>query len=221
MEFSQTMAARYSCRSFLEKPVDEATIKSLVETAQHSPSWGNTQPWRVWGAGGQVARSIRERLVEQASAGQPSNPEFPMPQDFSAVMKKRYGELGKSLFALLGIGRGDDAKRAEHNLRNFDAFGAPALIFVTVPADQTSYAVLDAGMFVHAFCLAAVDRGLVTCIEAQLARYPDTVRQHLPIPADGKILVGIALGYADTSAVINSFRTTREPLEAILNLTGF
>ncbi len=221
MEFSQAIKSRYSCRAYLDKPVDESVIRSLVETAHRSPSWGNTQPWRIWVAGGETAATIRQENVKLAEAEAPTRPEIPMPQSLQGVMKKRYTEVGKALFALMGIGREDEEKRKAHFLNNYNAFGAPALVYLTAPEGQTSYTVMDIGAFVNAFCLAATDQGLATCIQGALARYPDVVREHLPIPEDEKIVVGIALGYADEEAKINSFRSSRLPLDEILTLTGF
>lgn len=221
MEFSQAVAARHSCRCFLDTPVDAATIRSLVEIAQHSPSWGNTQPWRIWVAGGQAALFIRKGLVDRAHSGLPPLPDIPMPMVFDGELKRRYVEVGKSVFEVLGIGRGDEDKRNAHRQNNCNAFGAPVLVYLTVPGSQNPYAMLDAGVFINAFCLAAADRGLATCIQATLAHYPDIVRLYLPIPAEERIVVGIALGYADMASGINLFRSTREPVEKILTFRGF
>ena len=40
--------ARHSCRAFQDRPVDRAVIKRILEIAQRSPSWCNTQPWEVF-----------------------------------------------------------------------------------------------------------------------------------------------------------------------------
>ncbi|MCE1273565.1 MAG: nitroreductase [Chlorobiales bacterium] len=221
MEFTQAIAARHSCRNFLDTPVDAATISSLVEMAQHSPSWGNTQPWRVWVAGGEVAVSIRQGLVARGAAGAPPVPDMPMPTVFEGEMKARYVEVGRSVFAVLGIERQDEERRNAHRTNNCNAFGAPVLVYITLPDGLTPYAMLDAGSFLSTFCLAAADRGLATCIQATLAHYPDIIRQHLPIPPQERIVVGVALGHADSACDINRFRSAREPVEKILTLTGF
>ena len=56
---------------------------------------------------------------------------------------------------------------------------------------------LDVGAFIAAFCAAATDAGLGSCILANLTRYPDLVRRHLPIPEEEKVVIGGSLGYAD------------------------
>lgn len=69
--------------------------------------------------------------------------------------------------------------------------------------------------------LAAQAHGLGSCIEAQLALYPDLVRRHLQLPQTHKIVVGIALGYEDAAAPANAFRTEREPLGKLVLWVDF
>lgn len=221
MEFQEVIKARFSCRRYLPTPVDSRTVRELVTLAQRVPSWGNTQPWRIYAAGGATALAIRQGLVAAQRAGQTEETELPMPPSFSGALMDRYRSLGMAMFQVLGIGRDDKDKRAAHYSNNFDAFGAPALVYLTVPADQTPYVVLDAGAFVSALCLAASDRGLATCVLAALARFPRVVREHLPIPDDERLVIGLALGHPDPAAPVNQFRSSRAPLEEVLTLTGF
>jgi nitroreductase len=221
MEFNDVLIRRYSCRRFLDKPVDAALVRDLAAQAQQVPSWGNTQPWKVYAAAGDSALAIRKGLVQAHTSGQAEQTDIPMPPTFGGLLMDRYRELGKAMFAVLGIGREDKEKRLAHQANNFDAFGAPVLVYVTVPAGQTPYVALDAGAFVTAFCLAASERGLATCILAALARYPQAVRSVIDIPSDESILIGLALGHPDPKAAVNGFRSDRAPMEQVLTLTGF
>ena len=218
MEFKELLKARYSCRRYLDQQVPAATIQDLVAKAQQSPSWGNTQPWRVYAAGGETALAIRQDLVNAFESRQEEAPDMVMPQSFSGAMMDRYRDLGRALFKVLGIGREDKDKRAAHYSNNYNAFSAPALVFVTVPADQTAYAAYDAGAFVANFCLAATDAGLGTCILAALARYPQVVRRHLPIPDEESLVIGLSLGWPQEGAEVNVFRSGRDPLAKVLFL---
>jgi nitroreductase len=220
MEYKDALACRFSCRHFLDKPVDAALVRELAALAQQVPSWGNTQPWKVYAVAGEPALAIRRGLVQAHTNGQDEQPEIPMPFTFDGVLMDRYRELGKALFAVLGIGRQDKDKRNAHYANNFDAFGAPMLVYVTVPSGQTPYVALDAGAFVMAFCLAASERGLATCILAALARYPQAVRAVLDIPSEESILVGLALGHPDSQAKVNRFHSDRAPLEHMLSIKG-
>lgn len=55
--------------------------------------------------------------------------------------------------------------------------------------------------------------GLGSCTQAALAEYPDIVRKELNIKEDQMLLFGMPLGYEDTCAMINSYRTERIALE--------
>jgi nitroreductase len=220
MEFAETLRARYSCRAYTGQPVALEQVERLVELAQRAPSWGNTQPWRAYAAGGEDALAIRRGLVEAHRSGQEPAPDIEMPAGFSGELMDRYRQLGRALFQVLDIGREDADKRRAHYENNFNAFGAPALVYVTVPADAGRYALFDAGAFTTCFCLAAADQGLGTCIIAALARYPQVVRRHLPIGENESLAIGLALGHPAEDAALNRFRSAREDLDQVLASRG-
>ena len=65
------------------------------------------------------------------------------------------------------------------------------------------------GITAHGIVLAARARGLHTCAEASIASYPDIVRRELGISRDWTIMCGMAMGYADPDAVVNTFQPPR------------
>lgn len=69
---------------------------------------------------------------------------------------------------------------------------------------------LDYGMFLQSLMLTAMESGLATCPQAALAEYPDIVRETLGYDNNKQVLCGIALGYEDTQAAVNQYRTPRE-----------
>jgi len=68
-------------------------------------------------------------------------------------------------------------------------------------------------MFLQTIMLAARARGLHTCAEAAIASYPDIVRRELNITCDSIVICGMAMGYADPDAIVNTFRPSRIALE--------
>jgi len=220
MDYQQVVDSRHSCRGFSGQPVTRHEVEQIAALAAKSPSWGNTQPWKLYAVGGDKAKEIRRRLVEAMISERPQEPDITMPMGFEEGMSARYKDLGRSLFKVLGIARDDADKRSAHYANNFSAFGAPCLLFVTVPKDQTSYAVFDAGAFTHGLCLAAASLGLGTVILAALARFPEEVRAVAPIPEDEKLVIGVALGHPDPQAPANRFRSGRQPLEEMLTTFG-
>jgi len=62
--------------------------------------------------------------------------------------------------------------------------------------------------------LAAVDHGLSTCPQASLADYSNIIKAELNYPKDSILLCGMALGYEDKDALVNSYRTSRENIDS-------
>ena len=73
---------------------------------------------------------------------------------------------------------------------------------------------MDYGMFLQSVMLAAVEEGLATCPQAALGEYPKIVKDALGFPEDSILLCGMALGYEDSAAEVNNYRTSREPVDA-------
>lgn len=46
MDFMEMVAARESCRAYLDKPVDRELLVKIVEAGRLSPSGCNAQPWK-------------------------------------------------------------------------------------------------------------------------------------------------------------------------------
>ena len=69
---------------------------------------------------------------------------------------------------------------------------------------------MDYGMFLQSVMLSAVDLGLATCPQASIADYPELIKSALGYTDNRVLLCGMALGYEDKDADVNSYRTTRE-----------
>jgi nitroreductase len=222
MELLAALSARKSIRAYKSQAVPRSLIEQVLEAARWSPSWGNTQPWELVVAGGEVVKGLTEAMAAACSQRILANPDVPMPETFPDALKERYMACAAGLFGTMDIAREDTAARMAHMVNMSRAFGAPAIIYVIFKADLlVPYTMFDLGAITHAVCLAAHAQGLGTCIEAQLALYPDLVRQHLNLTTTHKIVVGIALGYPDPEAPANAFRTHREPQEKWVSWVGF
>ena len=216
MELKQAIKRRKSIRGFLPKSVSKRTIETLLSLARQAPSWGNTQPWEVLVVQGESVSRLGEGFCRKVQEGAPPNPDFEMPATFPEPHLTRYRQVGKDLFTLLHIQREDPNKRLAHTLNNFKGFGAPVFIYILLDEALGPYALLDAGMFIHTFCLLATERNLGTCILAALARYPEIIRESLPVPEGKKILIGIALGYPDPKATANRYKSKRDSLDNLV-----
>jgi nitroreductase len=214
MELLAALKTRKSIRAFKAAAVPPEVINQILEAARWSPSWGNTQPWELVVVQGPKVKALAAEMAAAFEKRTAPNPDVAMPATFPDVYKGRYMACAAGLFGTMGVARDDKASRMAHMVRMTRGFDAPVIIYVIFNADLAEpYTMFDLGAITHGLCLAAHDLGLGTCIAAQLALYPDLIRQHLGLTTSHKIVVGMALGYPDLEAPANAFRTEREPLE--------
>jgi nitroreductase len=80
---------------------------------------------------------------------------------------------------------------------------------------------LDYGMFLQNVMVAARGRGLDTCPQAAWLEYHRIILEVLGCPPDDMLVCGMALGYADPDAVVNTLETEREPVAGFARFAGF
>ena len=78
-----------------------------------------------------------------------------MPEDMYDVYMKRRRTLAAEMYRLMGVSYDDKKGRAEAMMKNFDFFGAPVGILVTVdrPVDVNGWG--HVGSFLQTICLLA------------------------------------------------------------------
>jgi len=120
------------------------------------------------------------------------------------------------MYSTLEIERDDRQKQLDQWALNYQAFGAPVILlfFIDKVLGKGSY--LDYGMFLQSIMLSAIENGLATCPQAALGEYPEIVREELGYSHEKVLICGMAIGYEDKSAIINSYRTPREELDKIV-----
>lgn len=109
---------------------------------------------------------------------------------------------------------------AQHG-RNLVFFDAPVGLIFTIHRGLKIGSWLDYGMFLENIMIAARAHGLETCPQAAFAPFHATIREHLPLGEDEIVVCGMALGYEDTSAVVNDLRTERVPTREFTTFLGF
>lgn len=217
MELLKVIQERKSIRKFKSDPVPRVILQEILQAALRAPSAINTQPWECWVVGGETLKKLGQALYEEGANGRPSRADFKLPETWKDTYLNRMRDNGKRLFGLLGIDRQDKEKRRAFALSMYKFFDAPQAIFLCLDASLGDYSLFDCGCFVQTICLLATAKGLGTCIQHSGVHYPDIIRKYVPIPEEKKILVAIAIGHADGEAVINRFRSNREPLENVVH----
>ena len=97
--------------------------------------------------------------------------------------------------------------------RNFEFFGAPAGFFCFVDACMGPPQWSDLGMFLQTFMLLAQEAGLDTCAQEAWAARPQTVKAFVQPDPELLLFCGMAIGYKDPHAPVNTLVSDREPLE--------
>ncbi len=214
MDVSEAILARKSVRAFLDKPVARATIDQVLEVARYAPSGTNTQPWHVVVLSAEPMRQLQQKMIAQFEAHGPGQADYRYyPREWRSPYIERRRACGLQLYQTLGIKKEDKARQREQWVANYRAFGAPVMLLFFMERDLEAGSYMDYGMFLQSVMLAAQGAGLATCPQASVADFPTVVRDFLGYEASMLLLCGIALGYEDTAAPVNSYRTPREPLD--------
>lgn len=207
MDLHDALTRRTSIRAFRSDPIPAATLERVVAAALASPSWANTQPYRLAVASDAACDALRRDLLAACARDVP-NGEHLLLFDYPSELQARRRATGFGLYETMGIARHDrDAREAQYQ-RNFAFFDAPAAAFLFAHEALGVYSVLDAGVFLQSFLLAAAAAGLGTCAQASLASYPQVVRRHFDVPDGYRLLCGISIGWA-ADAPENRFRPGR------------
>ncbi len=220
MELIEAILSRYSVRAYKPEPVPLGILKELLETCLRAPSWANTQSWEFTVVGGKVMDELRKAVVEKAAAEAATTSDI-APPIFTGRCLERRREDGFQLYGVLGIGREDREKRRQWELTGSRFFGAPNAIIFYTDKSLGIYPVLDVGILMQTIMLAAQNYGLGTCAMFRAVRFPEELRRILSIPESKLIICGMAIGYPDTDAPQNNFRTARDPLDSFVTWYGF
>lgn len=204
---------RWSCRAFLTRQVERATIERLLTLAQRAPSWCNTQPWQVVVTSGDATRQLGTALFQHAESGAVEEPDIPFPPGYAGVYLERRRICGYQLYGALGIERGDRERATAQARENFRLFGAPHFALITTDRALGPYGSIDCGGYVSTFLLAAEALGLSAIPQAAVAAYSSWLRDYFGLPEDRSVVCGISFGHADRAHPANGFRTERAGLD--------
>jgi len=223
MTVVEALKARISTRAFLEKPVPEAMVREILEAAKYAPSGGNLQPWHVHVVGGDDLARLKALIREkQGQSPRGEGTEYHIyPPELTEPYKARRFKTGEDLYKTIGVERENKLGRLLQFARNFEFFGAPVAIFFSIDRQMQQGQWSDLGMFIQSIMLVATEKGLATCAQEAWAIWYKTLGEYLAMPPEHMLFCGLALGYADPSAPINSLRTDRAELAEFTTFRGF
>ena len=232
---SEFLSSRRSTRDFLPTPVPQEILDQILTDSLTAPSWSNTRPFKVAIATGEVRDRISNeflsrwgvlskimrkgiknklRLIYSRYGLPTSNRSIVKP--YVAELRPRAQRVGKELYELFGVKRGDRAARDLQWGKNYSFFGAPVELFIYIHKSLHIYAASDAGLMMENLMLSAHAHGLGTCAQGAVNIWDDVIRSEFDISKDYRLLCGLAIGYPSDAAV-NSFQAHRiDPSEMIV-----
>jgi nitroreductase len=215
MNIFETLKKRKSVRAYLDQPVEKEKINIILDAARYSPSGVNTQPWQVAVIMGKTKKRLQNKIETAFRTGNKGKADYSYyPTKWIEPYKSRRKESGLLMYQTLQIDRNDTQRQIDQWAANYRAFDAPVMLLFFMDDQMQTGSYIDYGMFIQSVMLAAVDLGLATCPQASIADYPEIIKSELGYPNNKILLCGMALGYEDNKAVINSYRTTRENVES-------
>ncbi len=214
MDILTAITQRRATRAFLPEPVDDASVRRILETARWAPSGVNTQPWQVAVLRDETRARLTQALLAARAEGREPTPDYAYyPARWEEPFRSRRRECGLRLYQALGVAKDDPQAREIAWRNNYSFFGAPRALLFFLPRGVATGSWLDMGMFLQNVMLAALAEGLATCPQASIADYPDIVRELLGLEDDLMLVCGMALGHADPEAAVNQYRLPRAALE--------
>ena len=203
-ELAALVRSRRSVRRYTPDPVDEGTIRDLVEFAVTAPSGSNRQAWRFLTLNGRdkvwdLALKIRGFFIRlNRIAGNPLLPWLAVP--FAGTALLRY--------------RRDHRESVERALREADAgrdllfHGAPALVIIYGP-EAGSTPLEDAQFASYHIALLAHSLGLGTCYigyAVESINRSGAIRRHLGISPGERVHAVMTLGRPDITFIRPALR---------------
>ncbi len=217
MLFADALRARKSVRAFTKRPVARETVEAILADAARSPSGTNIQPWKVH----VVMGAARDRLEAEVLAYREANPEddkaeFPHQGKRKEPYISRMRTLGKAMYGLIGIPKGDKRAGWEQWGRNYKFFDAPVGVIFTIDKELGPMSYLDLGIFIQSLMLSATTQGISSCAQGAWNQFWTPTKRVLGVPDDEYIVCGVSLGYEDTASPVNRLVSEREKLESFV-----
>jgi len=213
----RVICERRSIRAFTAQAVEEQLLRDILQVASRAPSGSNIQPWKVYVLTGPAKDRLSQKIIEtvqdpEKNASHQAEYVY-YPKKWREPFLSRRRKVGVDLYTLLGIGRGDQDKMQTQHLKNFNFFGAPVGLVLTIDRSMEKGSWLDYGMFVQNILISAQAHGLATCPQAAFIAYHEIFAQEIGFPSDEQLVCCISLGYENLQAVENKLITQREPID--------
>jgi nitroreductase len=206
MDVIEAIKDRRSTRAFSDRPVSKVLIERILGLAVNAPSSNNLQPWEITVVMGnekeRLSRTILKAYHEkQLSCG--SGASKPLPPSIHERGIQTNDEM-KVYTNKIGVPLEDFINQGSCKF-----YDAPVAMIICLDDCFSSRQLVDVGTFISYLMLVAHVSGLGTCPVGLITDYADEIKELLNIPDNKKVILGLALGYADTESPVNQFHSSR------------
>jgi len=158
----------------------------------------------------ELIRRVAERRKVKAFGEAPEYSIYP--PALAEPYRTRRFQIGEAMYGALGIAREDKMARLAFFSRNWEFFGAPVGLIVTIDRQMQQGQWSDVGMFLQNVMLLAREYGLHTCPQEAWAVWHRIIRDYLSVPENEMVFCGMGIGHADEIHPVNALASTRAPL---------
>jgi nitroreductase len=213
MDTLQAIRERRSARAFKPVPVPRERVEEILKLAVNAPSANNLQPWEFVVVMDEERERLSRRLLKayqekQISCG--SGAVKPLPR----AIRERGVKTLEAMKEYVEKTGGDVDSFVNEGSCNF--YGAPVAIIICIDDCFSSRQLVDVGTAVGYLVLAAAASGLASCPIGLITDYADEIKELLNIPENKKVVIGVALGYADPTHPMAQFRSSRADIKELV-----
>lgn len=193
-QLARLMASRRSCRTFLDKPVDQAALEDLIKMGCLAPSATNCQLWTFTLVPTRQAVIALGKSIRNFYQGLNAAAEKSWLRGFlKLVGRPELDRYFRNYYAMVRQGMAEFDQTGTDRLFH----GAPAAIVVGC-SSGASLPAEDALLATQNILLAAHSMGLGSCligIAAEAMKRDRSLRRAMGVPDDEAVYAVIALGY--------------------------
>jgi nitroreductase len=213
MDALEAIRERRSARAFKPVPVPREKVEEILSLAVNAPSANNLQPWEFVVVMDEERERLSRKLLKaykekQISCG--SGAVKPLPK---AIRQRGVKTLEAMKLYVEKTGSDVDSFVNEGSC-NF--YGAPTAIIICIDDCFSARQFVDVGTAVGYLGLAAQASGLATCPIGLITDYADEIKELLNIPDNKRVVIGVALGYADKENPMGQFRSSRADISELV-----
>lgn len=212
MEFKEVLNQRKSVRQFTDEQISKQKLEEIVKLAQKTPTWVNSQPYKVYIATGNTLKEIKAHHLQATKDEVPSNPNW-IPMHRDEWEEKPRKNMEETTIAMMNYFENNEFQKASAEL-----FNCQAAVYLALPKNSSKYSIYDLGAFSMSLMLAAKDEGIDSIPAFEFVKYPEYLEKVLDVNKNYEIVMGLGFGYIDKEAHINKKPGMREPLENLLTI---